>query len=259
MTNTEFIIGANNMNDKNNDISTQILRKLIDKGYHTREDIAKSVGMDTSTVTKYYNGDRKLTVEAIKKFANYFEVSADYLLGLSESPSTSVEVSYFENLTGLNLSSIYTLSKMKEECTDKEFCIDLINEIVQKLSEEHYKLAEDYRQITIQLKENATEYIKYYNENSENVTNFAIEIEKNKTNFKKVEEKAELAEFKMYQLKQWFEYWINYVCRNEKNEALEKYYTASQCFRDFDNKCMTTLIQQKVAEIEGDELNGNDN
>lgn len=124
------------------DITTERLRKVIDKSRQTREKIAEGVDMDTSTITKYYNGDRKLTAEAIKKFAVYFNVSADFLLGLSESPSTDKDLNYFSNLTGISEDVISYLENMnftlKSE-TYKRFVNDYFI-----MSGEIYHLTEKY-------------------------------------------------------------------------------------------------------------------
>lgn len=99
------------MSDKNlhKDITTERLRNVIDKSRQTREKIAEGVNMDTSTVTKYYNGDRKLTAEAIKKFAVYFNISADYLLGLSDAQTNDKDLQFVCDYTGLSADVIKNL------------------------------------------------------------------------------------------------------------------------------------------------------
>ena len=66
------------------------LRMLIDEKANMgipREKIAKEFGCDTSTITKHYNDNSPIDVEFLYKYANYFNVSADYLLGLSDVKS----------------------------------------------------------------------------------------------------------------------------------------------------------------------------
>lgn len=53
-----------------------------------REAIAKEIGCDTSTVTKQYNDKQGIDIEYLYKYSKYFNVSADYLLGLSDVSST---------------------------------------------------------------------------------------------------------------------------------------------------------------------------
>ena len=65
-------------------------RALVDRE-KTRNGIAKKMteqGLDCkiSTINKHYNGDRKISTEYVIKYAKYFGVSTDYLLGLSNVP-----------------------------------------------------------------------------------------------------------------------------------------------------------------------------
>ena len=65
-------------------------RELVDKE-KSRNSMSKKMteqGLDCkiSTINKHYNGDRKISTEYVIKYAKYFGVSADYLLGLSNVP-----------------------------------------------------------------------------------------------------------------------------------------------------------------------------
>ncbi len=109
------------------DISTVRVRALIDESKKTREEIGRGIDIDTSTVTKYYNGDRKLTVEAIKKFSKFFNVSADYLLGLSDAKTNDKELQAICDYTGLSEHNAITLHNVQD--------MDFINFMVSKLTE----------------------------------------------------------------------------------------------------------------------------
>lgn len=84
-------------------------QKLIDNSGKTRPTIAKELGCDTSTITKHYNGDRGITTDYLIKYAKYFNVSADYLLGLSNAKSINPEMQAASKYTGLNDESIQAL------------------------------------------------------------------------------------------------------------------------------------------------------
>ena len=65
-------------------------RKLVDKE-KSRDSMSKKMAeqglsCNTSTITKHYNGDRSISTEYVIKYAKYFGVSTDYLLGLSNVP-----------------------------------------------------------------------------------------------------------------------------------------------------------------------------
>lgn len=104
------------MSDKKNTVTEQTnskksiitdrFRNLVDKSEYTREAIASATGLDTSTVTKYYNGDRQLTIDAVKKFSTYFNVSADYLLGLSDAATNDKDLQFICDYTGLSEEAV---------------------------------------------------------------------------------------------------------------------------------------------------------
>ncbi len=51
-----------------------------------KKDIAKAVGISLMAYYRYEKGERQPTADIIIKFADYFNVSADYLLGRSDTP-----------------------------------------------------------------------------------------------------------------------------------------------------------------------------
>lgn len=102
------------MSDKktsDNVICLERLKKLIDKD--TRENIAKAFGCDTSLITKHYTGKRDVTAEYIVKYAKYFNVSADYLLGLTDAKTNNANMRMICDYTGLSESAVNGLSIMK--------------------------------------------------------------------------------------------------------------------------------------------------
>ena len=71
-------------------------------------------GCDVSTVTKHYNGTRNLTIDFIAMYARYFNVSSDYLLGLSEVRTVSPDTAMICRVTGLDDKAVRTLSEINE-------------------------------------------------------------------------------------------------------------------------------------------------
>lgn len=104
-------------------ITTQRFRELIDNEKYAkvpRAEIAKALNCDTSTITKYYNGQRQLSVDSIIKFSKYFNVSSDYLLGLTDVPSKlkaddDIAVRICCDYTNLSISSIKILHSLKNK------------------------------------------------------------------------------------------------------------------------------------------------
>ena len=98
----------------NNAISTERLRKLIDDTGLSRQEIADAIGCDVSAITKNYNGRRKVTTDFVVMYAQYFGVTADYLLGLSDVKSGDQDMRLISKHTGLNDEAIAELSFMQE-------------------------------------------------------------------------------------------------------------------------------------------------
>lgn len=49
-----------------------------------QKDVAKAIGVASNTITNYEKGDREPSLAVIKALCRYYQVSADYLLGLSD-------------------------------------------------------------------------------------------------------------------------------------------------------------------------------
>ena len=111
------------MCDKNQSILER-LRKLIDDSGKTRPQIARDLKCDASTITKHYNGDRGITCEFLIKYAKYFHVSADYLLGIPKQDEKYVVAEYL----GLDPIAIADIRRLK--CNRQEKEIDLLNRII---------------------------------------------------------------------------------------------------------------------------------
>lgn len=65
-------------------IFSERLRELIKESGKDVKSMAKSMGIASGSLSKYQNGEAEAGCNAVKKIADYFSVSADYLLGLSD-------------------------------------------------------------------------------------------------------------------------------------------------------------------------------
>ena len=63
---------------------TRDLREDHDK---TQQEIAKLLNMHRSVYRRYESGEREIPVWAVIKLADYYRVSTDYLLGLTDDPA----------------------------------------------------------------------------------------------------------------------------------------------------------------------------
>ncbi len=96
------------MGDKNV-VRLDRLRYLID-GETARQVIADKLGCDVSLITKHYNGDRNVSLDYVVKYADYFKVSTDYLLGVSDVATNDKDLQHICDYTGLNEKAINNLT-----------------------------------------------------------------------------------------------------------------------------------------------------
>ena len=62
------------------------LRELREDHDLSQTDIADYLGCSQSVYSRYESGERILPVDVLIKLANYYSVSTDYLLGLTNIP-----------------------------------------------------------------------------------------------------------------------------------------------------------------------------
>jgi len=95
-----------------NAVNIDKLRRLIDNKQTeniAREKIAKSLKCNVSTITHHYNRDRGVTVDFLKKYAQYFNVTADYLLDLTDNPTTDENLRFVCDYLGIREETAYFL------------------------------------------------------------------------------------------------------------------------------------------------------
>ena len=79
------------------------LRKLRKKNKLTMKDLGKKLNLAESTISGYENGNRKPDYDTLNKFADFFEVSTDYLLGRNLTKNQTKEVDVINPLTDPDL------------------------------------------------------------------------------------------------------------------------------------------------------------
>lgn len=72
-------------------IIKQRLNKLISENEIKQRELADRTGISEVTISRYVNGERIPTVENLVKIAKVFNVSTDYIVGLS-NPEPAFEV-----------------------------------------------------------------------------------------------------------------------------------------------------------------------
>ena len=58
----------------------------------TQEDLCKELNISQQSLSKYENNLRRLPIDILKKYAIYFKVSTDYILGLTDNPEPNYKI-----------------------------------------------------------------------------------------------------------------------------------------------------------------------
>lgn len=89
------------MINKKNIIGRRINTVLAKKNLK-QKDLAVALSVTDNTISYFVSGKRIPNTEQIIKIANFFSVSSDYLLGLSDVMSADNNIQFIHNYTGLN-------------------------------------------------------------------------------------------------------------------------------------------------------------
>ena len=96
--------------DKYNEILPTRIRALIADGGATQNQIAKEIGVTRQSISQYCDGSTVPNADKLLKLAQYFNVSADYLLGVTDAKTNNKDVQFISDYTGLNESVIASLA-----------------------------------------------------------------------------------------------------------------------------------------------------
>ena len=91
------------------------LRELLDSRDTRTEDFANAVGISSSAVRMWYTGYARPDIEKIPAICKFFDVSADWLLGLSETQSVDIELRDICEKTGLSANALFKLIRYSEK------------------------------------------------------------------------------------------------------------------------------------------------
>ena len=90
------------------------LRILRKKAGMTQQELAEKANVSKSVISFYEHKDRAPSPEVLKRFAEIFEVSTDFLLGIERNTPNMIDVS------GLTESEIAALQIIVESMKEKK-------------------------------------------------------------------------------------------------------------------------------------------
>lgn len=117
--------------DYMDNVSKRIVSLREEKG-ETQQELANAIGITRQSLSRYEIAARTVSVEVLGALAQHFNVSADYLLGLSDVRSTEQDIQTACEVTGLSEKAVLSLHENKEKN-------DMYNEMI--LSENFHEIA----------------------------------------------------------------------------------------------------------------------
>ncbi len=66
------------------------IRELRLKNHITQTELAKKIHVSPQVISKYEKNERKPKIDKLQSLANFFNVSVEYLMGLSDSPASGL-------------------------------------------------------------------------------------------------------------------------------------------------------------------------
>lgn len=92
------------------------LTELRERTNKKRQEVADDLNISRASLEFYEKGKRKPDIDVLLKIAKYYNVSTDYLVGLSSAPTNNITVSAICDYTGLNKEAIYCLHEYADLC-----------------------------------------------------------------------------------------------------------------------------------------------
>ena len=98
------------MNSEISKVIGKRINALLAKKFKRQKDLATALGVNDNTISYFVSGKRMPNTEQIIKISDFFGVSADYLLGLSDTATTDKDIQFICEYTGLSERAIEVLS-----------------------------------------------------------------------------------------------------------------------------------------------------
>jgi len=102
------------MDDTKNIFGSRLLEVREERG-ESQQELADSIGITRQSLSRYELGERTANIDLLKKVAEHYNVSADYLLGLTDNKTTDIDLQAVCEFTGLSDNAILTINKNADE------------------------------------------------------------------------------------------------------------------------------------------------
>lgn len=129
---------------------------LLMKSRKRQKDLAAYLGVTDNTISYFVSGKRTPNIEQIIKIAQYFGVSTDYILGLSDAETNNKDVQFICDYTGLNEEAVNSLHKTKEDINDMGKNLDFVDFLLVN-GKDVFERAIEYRDTIINIEKSLDE------------------------------------------------------------------------------------------------------
>lgn len=101
----------------------------------TQEQLAKAISITRQSLSRYETNERTPSIDLIYRIAKHYNVSSDYLLGLSDVQTLDIDIQTACNLTGLSEGAIFACGILTND--EKKVIELLLSETLKCTDEEH--------------------------------------------------------------------------------------------------------------------------
>lgn len=113
--------------DFNVEVFSYRLTVLLDESNMKQIDLAKKVGTSNVTICRYLNGERIPRLDVVSRIANVFNVSLDYLLGLTNDKNIKKTKDNSDVGLSIFIKDLYKLDKIPNLSTTQ---VNLIKKLL---------------------------------------------------------------------------------------------------------------------------------
>lgn len=100
--------------EKHNSSFPSKLRDLLSERHVTQQELADICDVTRQSISQWQNGFTSPDIAALRKIAEYFHVSTDYLLGLTDAPTRDTSLGAVCDYTGLTQSACEYLHRCQD-------------------------------------------------------------------------------------------------------------------------------------------------
>lgn len=113
------------------------IKYLREKNNFSQKRLAESLGITNVQLSRYETGDRNPDPDTIKKIADFFEVSTDYLLGRTDNPSSKNN----EDDSNINVAFYDGLKDLDDlDPDERQFILDMVEDTVARFKKRKAEL-----------------------------------------------------------------------------------------------------------------------